>query len=83
MKGVKKQFLPTKTCKTCLRDFSWRKSGKKIGMKLCIAVKHVAKIKLRCNLESDSKNSFSQNGLMHYSKREAVDIIQRENIKSI
>jgi len=29
MKGIKKQFLPTKTCKTCFREFSWRKKWEK------------------------------------------------------
>lgn len=29
MKGVKKQNLPTKTCKTCFREFSWRKKWEK------------------------------------------------------
>ncbi|WP_416346212.1 DUF2256 domain-containing protein [Chryseobacterium salipaludis] len=30
MKGIKKQHLPTKVCKTCGRPFSWRKKWKKV-----------------------------------------------------
>ena len=34
MRGVKKENLPTKKCIICGLEFSWRKSGRKIGMKL-------------------------------------------------
>lgn len=37
MKGIKKENLPSKVCGICSKPFSWRKSGRKIGIVLSIA----------------------------------------------
>ena len=58
---IKKQFLPKKTCRTCGKEFAWRKKWEK-NWEL---VKYCSK---RCSLEQNRRNNINP-----FSKRKVTD----------
>ncbi len=53
MRGVNKHDLPSKNCLSCLRPFTWRKSGNAIGTTSSIVLNAAAAQRPEKNNDSD------------------------------